>query len=74
MKEQGSNKRNNHYITYKGETHTISEWSKIKGIKEKTLWMRIKSGWEPERALTENVHIRGSNCECNSECKKRRIL
>lgn len=51
-KEQNNNKRNNHLITYNGETNTISEWAKAKGIKPHTLYMRIVVyGWSVERAL-----------------------
>lgn len=51
-KEQGNNTRRNHYITYNGETHTLSQWAEIKNIKRGTLNSRInKYHWEIERAL-----------------------
>ena len=51
---QNNNKRNNHYVTYNGETLTISEWSKRLGISKETLHSRlVKYGWSVERALTE---------------------
>ena len=31
-KTQQNNKRNNHYITYNGVTHTMKEWSEIRNI------------------------------------------
>ena len=40
-KEQQNNRRNNHYITYKGETHTISQWSEILNVKQGTLLARV---------------------------------
>lgn len=49
---QASNKRNNHLITYNGETHTVSEWSRRVGIPMKTLHRRIQAGWKVEDALT----------------------
>lgn len=41
LKEQQNNKTNNHLITYKGETHTVSQWSKILNINVQTLFTRI---------------------------------
>lgn len=40
-KTQANNKSNVRYITYKGETHTIAEWSEITGIKYRTLYCRL---------------------------------
>lgn len=51
MKVQGRNRRNNHMLTYKGETHCVSEWSEITGIKVSTLFNRIKYGWSIEDIL-----------------------
>lgn len=51
-KEQSNNRTNTLYLTVNNETHTISEWSDITGIKYHTIFARInKLGWEPERAL-----------------------
>jgi len=51
-KEQANNKRNNNYITYNGETHTIAEWAEIYNIKYSTLYQRInRYGWSVDRAL-----------------------
>lgn len=49
---QANNRSTNHFITYGNETHTIREWEKIKGINPGTLWSRLKSGWDVEKALT----------------------
>lgn len=54
--EQQRNKRDNHYITYNGETNVLRDWSKILGINESTLSHRINSyGWSVERAFTTPV-------------------
>ena len=42
--EQGSNKRDNVFLEYKGEKLIISEWSRRTGIKHQTLGKRI---WFP---------------------------
>ena len=56
--EQANNKRNNHYIEYNGETHTLKQWSDIVGIPYKTLHNRVKSlGWDFQRAITQPVRV-----------------
>ena len=51
-KEQGNNKRNNHFITYNGITRTIAQWSEIIGINRSTLYARInRDKWSIGRAL-----------------------
>ena len=42
--EQSNNRRSCYHITYAGETHTISEWSRILGIRYDTLRVRIHRG------------------------------
>lgn len=50
---QANNTRKNRYIEYNGETHTLSEWSRITGISASAIRSRIdKRGWSVERALT----------------------
>ena len=48
---QQTNKRNNHFIEFNGETHCISEWARITGIPKVTILLRIKRGWTPVEAL-----------------------
>lgn len=53
MKDQQNNRRSNHYITYKGKTMTLMQWSEELGISHKLLSDRITSrGWSTERALS----------------------
>ena len=42
--EQNSNTRASVFFTFNGETHTISEWSRITGIPVMTVWRRVKKG------------------------------
>lgn len=49
---QSNNKTSCKYITYKGETHTIKQWSKILGINSVTLKNRIYSNWDLDVAFT----------------------
>ena len=51
-KEQQRNKRNNHFLTYKGETKTMIEWSEILKINYGTLCYRINvAKWSVEKAF-----------------------
>lgn len=56
-KVQANNKRSSHFLSYNGETHTISEWSKITNIGYHAIWRRIKNGWDVKRALTQSVQV-----------------
>lgn len=53
--EQANNKSNTHLLTLNGETHTVSEWSKITGINRSTLNNRMWRGWSDEDVLTAPV-------------------
>lgn len=52
MKTQERNKRNNHLITFRGETHCMSEWAEIAGLKYVTFTHRVKAGWSMERIMS----------------------
>jgi hypothetical protein len=43
------------YITFRGETHTTSEWARLRGFKKTTLHRRLGHGWSIERALNTPV-------------------
>lgn len=59
---QANNKRRSVYFEYNGEKHTISEWARIKGIKETTLSRRLKElNWTIEDALNKEVEIKYAN-------------
>ena len=52
LKEQQNNRTNNHLITYKGETHTVSQWSKILNINVQTLFTRISKNLSIEEIFS----------------------
>lgn len=55
-KENGRNKRNNHYITINGETKTLIEWCEIYKIPYSRVSARIgKLKWDVVKALTTPV-------------------
>lgn len=53
--EQQVNRRNNHYLTFKGQTMTISQWAKKLGLTHDLIDTRIRRGWSVERALSGAV-------------------
>lgn len=64
-KEQNRNTRQNKIITYKGETHCLTEWAEILGVDAGRLSYRLGYGWSVERAFTEEVHIECRNKKTN---------
>lgn len=56
--EQGSNKRNNRLLTFRGETHTVAEWTRRLGAKRSALKARLRYGWPVERALSTPFNSR----------------
>ncbi|MBO7677730.1 MAG: hypothetical protein J6S49_09510 [Erysipelotrichaceae bacterium] len=58
MKNQARNRRNNRFITYKGETKTVAEWAESIGMKRDTLETRLINNWSIERALETPVRKR----------------
>lgn len=59
LQEQNSNRTTTHFITFKGETHTLTEWSVILKIARPTLSNRIiHLGWSIEDAFTRKIRRR----------------
>ena len=54
-KVQGNNKRNNHPMTARGETHHMAEWAAIVGIRRGTIANRLRYGWSDEEAIFGKV-------------------
>jgi hypothetical protein len=49
------NRSSTHWITYKGQTLCVMDWSLAAAIPHKTLHFRLASGWSIERALETPV-------------------
>lgn len=49
--EQNNNFSRNNFVTYKGITLSVCQWSKQTGIHHNTLDYRIKKGWDIGKAL-----------------------
>ena len=55
---QANNTRRNHYITYKGQTLTINEWSRKTGVKRETIKWRLNNNFPINEVLSnENYSI-----------------
>jgi hypothetical protein len=66
-KVQANNKRNNHLITFKDETFTLSEWSEKLNINYSVLKYRINNGWDVEKAFFTPINKKYSH---NKEAHK----
>jgi len=54
--EQANNKRNNHFLTFNGQTMTMSQWERELNFVPNTLHSRITtSGWSTQKALTTPI-------------------
>lgn len=58
LKEQALNTRITKFITYKGQTKTVSEWCEITGIKKTTMLNRIRLGFTPEECIEIPIHTK----------------
>ena len=55
-KDQANNTRRTRFITFNGETYSVSEWAHLLGIRQSTLSMRLnKYMWSADKALREEV-------------------
>lgn len=50
--QQGSNKRNNHLITFSEKTLILSEWARSLNVRPQFLIGRLAAGWSIEKTLT----------------------
>lgn len=53
--QQSDNRRTTVFLTLNGVRRTAREWALITGIPLKTLWQRLRLGWDDESALTQPV-------------------
>jgi len=52
QEEQQNNRSDNHLITHKGRTMTLSRWAREIGLQPGVLSLRVRRKWDIERALT----------------------
>lgn len=53
-RQQQNNRRTNHFLTYKGVTKSVSQWSRATGISKNTILMRVRAGWSTSDSLRES--------------------
>lgn len=53
MKVQQNNRRNNHLLTFNGETHGVTEWERRTTISRHTLLARERLGWPVEEIFSK---------------------
>jgi hypothetical protein len=58
-REQARNKRNNVWLTFRGETLLLADWARRLNIGESTIVTRLKRGLTVEEALTKPAKPRG---------------
>lgn len=56
--EQARNRRPNALLTAFGRTQCLVEWAEQVGLGASTIAMRLRSGWDVERALSQPVRRR----------------
>lgn len=62
--EQNNNKRNNHLITFKGKTQTVSQWAEELNIKRNNLYTRIfMYKWPIEKSFFTPIQKRNKYVE-----------
>lgn len=52
---QNNNRKNTIFINIEGEKHSLSEWCHILNMSYRTVYTRLKNGWEPNEALFKEV-------------------
>ena len=60
MKEQRRNTSQNHFLTWKGETKTIVDWSIALNLAWNTIYNRLRRGWSIDAALATPPQMCGS--------------
>lgn len=56
-RQQQNNLKNNVRLSHKGKSLTVGEWSKVVGLKPKTIQGRMRLGWSVADALTLPIYF-----------------
>lgn len=68
-KENANNRSDNHYISFNGVTHTLTEWSELLDIPNNILRNRITTlRWSAERAFTQPIIRRKRHENHRAKC------
>jgi hypothetical protein len=58
--EQMRNRRTTGFLVFNGERRSVPEWAEIVGIRQDTIYQRIRHGWSAEACLTIPVRRRAA--------------
>lgn len=67
---QANNRRTNRLLTVAGRTQTLTEWGHEIGVAPDTIAMRIKRGWDIERAVLSHKSVKWSRWPLSGLRKK----
>lgn len=74
QKEQNNNTRRTNFITYKGKTQSLKQWSEELNLNYSTLRSRLRIGWSVEESFEIKMEGRGNNGNSVHYERKRRQL
>ena len=61
---QNNNTRSNKFLTFRGETLTVSQWSKRLGMSRTAIYKRLgEYGWSVERTLSTPIRKKAKHIE-----------
>jgi hypothetical protein len=63
VEQQANNKRNNVFIEHDGQVLSLTQWSRLLGGNENLVAMRLRYGWDKEKAVSTPVRKTISNKE-----------
>lgn len=55
QREQSRNRRDNRFVEAHGERRCVAEWGEVRGISPSAIHSRLRNGWDPARAVTQEV-------------------
>lgn len=58
MKEQANNTSRNRFLSWDGDTLTVSQWAERLGVRPQAIQHRVARGWTVERIFTEPFRSR----------------
>lgn len=74
IQEQQRNRRDARLLTFNGETHSMTEWAEITGLKRETIKDRIdRSHWSIDEALTTPLIPNNAERQLRKGAKKEHL-
>jgi len=56
MGQQMNNRRSNRFLTFRGKSQTVVQWSEELGMNAMALYARLKYGWSDSRILSTPIN------------------